>query len=98
MSWKQYIAPNKCSPVLFEVWKWDRGIYFFGPLIASDCKLESKFWGIVDVPLVELPFVVHCENCDGGSYEFRLRRRHYLWTKKEENNPDQLRLVRHMIF
>ena len=59
MAWKQYIAPNQCSPVLFEVWKWDCKICFSGPCIASDYKLEAKLWGVVDVSLVGRPFVVH---------------------------------------
>ena len=58
MVWKQYITSNYFSPVLFEVWKWDCETYLSGPRILSDCELESKFRGVVDVSLVELPFVV----------------------------------------
>ena len=61
MAWKKYIVTNQCIPVIFEVWKWGCEIYFSGPLIGSDCEMESKLWGIVDVSLVEPPFVVHCD-------------------------------------
>ena len=45
--------------MLFEVGKWDCEMYFSGPLILSDCELEAKFGGVVDVSLVECPFVVY---------------------------------------
>ena len=47
--------------MLFEVWKCDCEIYFSGPRILSDCEMEAEFRGLVDVYLVELPFVVHRE-------------------------------------
>ena len=59
MAWKQYIFPDQCSTVMFEVWNWVYEIYFSGPCIPSDCELEAKFWGVVNVSLVEHPFVVY---------------------------------------
>ena len=45
--------------MLFEVWKWDTKIYLSGTFITYDYELESTFRGVVDVSLVEFPFVVH---------------------------------------
>ena len=59
MARKQSIISQEGSPVLFEVWKWDTKIDLSGPCIPSDYELESTFRGVVDVSLVELPFVVH---------------------------------------
>ena len=47
--------------MLFEVGKWDCEIHFPWPFITSDCEMEAKFRGVVDVSLVEHPFLVHSE-------------------------------------
>ena len=47
--------------MLFEVGKWDSKINLSGPCIPYDYELESKFRGVVDVSLLECPFVVHSE-------------------------------------
>ena len=57
MARKQYFVSQEGSQVLFEVYKWDNQIYLSG--ITSDYELESTFRGVVDVSLVESPFVVH---------------------------------------
>ena len=57
MARKQYFVSQEGSQVLFEVYKWDNKIYLSG--ITSDYELESTFRGVVDVSLVESPFVVH---------------------------------------
>ena len=59
MAWKIFVVFLEGSPVLFEVWKWDTKIDLSGPCIPSDYELESTFRGVVDVSLVEFPFVVH---------------------------------------
>ena len=47
--------------MLFEVGKWDSEINFTWPSIPSNYELEYKLRGVVDISLVELPFVVHCD-------------------------------------
>ena len=59
MARKKYIVYQEGSPVMFEVGKWDSKIDLSGPCIPSDYELESTFRGVVDVSLVEFPFVVH---------------------------------------
>ena len=39
--------------------KWDSKINLYGPCISSDYELESTFRGVVDIYLVECPFLVH---------------------------------------
>ena len=45
--------------MLLEVWKWDTKFDLSVPCIISDYELESTFRGVVDLSLVEFPFVVH---------------------------------------
>ena len=59
MAWKQYVISQECNTVLFEDGKWDSKINISGTWILSYYKLESNFRGVVDVSLVEFPFVVH---------------------------------------
>ena len=59
MARKQSVVSQEGSPVLFEVGKWDSKIDLSGPSIPPDYELESTFRGVVDVSLVECPFVVH---------------------------------------
>ena len=59
MARKQSVVSQEGSPVLFEVGKWDSKIDLSGPWIPSTYELEYKFRGLVDVSLVECPFVVH---------------------------------------
>ena len=59
MARKKYIVSQEGSPVLFEVRKWDSKIDLSGPCIPSEYEVESKFRGVVDISLVECPFVVH---------------------------------------
>ena len=61
MARKQSVIYQEGSPVLFEVRKWDSKIDLYGPCIPSDYELESIFRGVVDVSLVESPFVVYCD-------------------------------------
>ena len=59
MSSKQSVVSQEGSPVLFEVGEWDSKFDLSGPCIPSDYELESTFRGVVDISLVECPFVVH---------------------------------------
>ena len=59
MARTQSVVSQECSPVLFEVVKLDNKIDLFGPCILSDYELESNFRGVVDISLVESPFLVH---------------------------------------
>ena len=59
MARKQYVVSQEGIPVLFEVGKWDSKIDIYGPCILYDYELEYNFRGLVDVSLVECPFVVH---------------------------------------
>ena len=59
MTWKQYVIPEYCIPMLFEVGKWDYEINFPSPFIPTDYELEAKFRGVVDESLVERHFVVY---------------------------------------
>ena len=59
MARKKYVVSQEGSPMLFEVCKWDTKIDISGPCIPSEYELESTFRGLVDVSLVEYPFVVH---------------------------------------
>ena len=61
MARKQYVVSQEGSPVLFEVRKWDSKIDLSRPCIPSDYELESTFRGVVDISLLECPFVVHCD-------------------------------------
>ena len=61
MARKQSVISQEGISVLFEVGKWDSKTDIYGPCIPSDYELESTFRGVVDVPLVEFPFVVHRE-------------------------------------
>ena len=55
----KYVVSQEGSPVIFEVGKWDSKINPSGTCILSDYELEFKFRGVVDISLVECPFVVH---------------------------------------
>ena len=59
MARKQSIISREGSTVLFEVRKWDSKINLSVPCITSDYELESTFRDVVDISLVECPFVVH---------------------------------------
>ena len=59
MDGKQYVVSQQGSPVLFEVWKWDTKTNFYQYCISSHYELESSFWWVVYVSLVELPLVIH---------------------------------------
>ena len=59
MARKQYVVSQEVIPVLFEVGNWDSKIDLSGTWIPSDYELESTFGGVVDVSLLEFPFVVH---------------------------------------
>ena len=59
MARKKYVVSQEGSPVLFEVWKRDSKIEISGSCIPSEYELESTFRGVVDVSLLESPFVVH---------------------------------------
>ena len=59
MARKKSVVSQEGSPMLFEVCKWDTKIDISGPCIPSEYELESTFRGLVDVSLVEYPFVVH---------------------------------------
>ena len=59
MARKQSVVSQEDSPVLFEVRKWDSKIDLSEPCIPSEYELESTFRGVLDISLVELPFVVH---------------------------------------
>ena len=61
MARKQSVVSHEVNPVLFEVGKWDSKIYLSGPYILSDYELESNFRIVVDIHLVECPFVEHRE-------------------------------------
>ena len=61
MSGKQSVVSQQVSPVLFEVWKWHTKVNFSWSCISSDYELESSFWWVVYVPLVEGPLVIHCD-------------------------------------
>ena len=61
MSRKQSTVSPESSLVLFEVGKWDSKIDIYGPWVTSDYELESNFRWVVDISLVEYPFVVHSE-------------------------------------
>ena len=61
MTRKQSFVSQEGSPVLFEVEKWDRKIDLSGPCIMSEYELEYTFRGVVDISLLECPFVVHFE-------------------------------------
>ena len=61
MARKKYVVSQEVSLVLFEVGKWDSKIGLYGPCILSDYELESTFRGVVDISLVEFPFVVHSD-------------------------------------
>ena len=61
MDRKKSVVYQYGSPVLFELWKWDTKIDLSRPCITSGYKLESTFRGEVDVFLVEIPLVVHCD-------------------------------------
>ena len=61
MDRKQYVVSQEGGPVLFEVGKWGSKINIFGTYTPSDYELESNFRGVVDLPIVESPFVVHRE-------------------------------------
>ena len=76
--------------MLFEVGKWDSKIDISGPCIQSEYKLESNFRGVVDIYLVECPFVVQCDfgYHDRGSVELPLGWRHCLVTLKGKNDPN----------
>ena len=56
---KEEITTKEHHTVLFEVCKWDREIHFSRTCIAYDYELESNLWILVDLSLVEHPFVVH---------------------------------------
>ena len=59
MARKQSVVYQEVSPVLFEVRKWNSKIDLSGPCIQSDYELKFTFRGVVDISLVEFPFVFH---------------------------------------
>ena len=59
MARKKYFVSQEVSPVLFEFMKWYSKIDLSVPCILSDYELESAFRVVVDISLVEWPFVVH---------------------------------------
>ena len=61
MASKKSVVSQEGSPVLFEVGKRDSKIDLSGPCITSYYELEFNLRGVVDISLVERPFVVHCD-------------------------------------
>ena len=59
MAEKQSVVSQQSSPVMFEVWKWHTKINFSWSCISSDFELESSFWWVVYVLVVEVPLVIH---------------------------------------
>ena len=61
MARKKSVVSQEGSTVMFKFWKWDIKIDLYRPCIPSDYGLESTFRGLVNVSLVEPPFVAHSD-------------------------------------